>query len=207
MEFLISQPTCLKTELAHLWPKREQTASLLTYCTRVQSLPAAVSHQQGTLRGFQDEVLCALDNQASRCVAQEEFQWPQTPASVILIKSSKIINLVYLFFVMSSDQLLSCVLDDTFSLPPKCKYTLAPPLLLWSSSSELSPRLQSSGRPWIKLRCSVFCFKWTPFNIVSLTYHPGFTNSSVRSYAYKSTLASDSTIGWKPLTGKSLKGL
>ena len=117
----------------------------------------------------------------------------QTSASVILKKSSKIINLVYLFFVMSSDQLLRCVLDDIFSPPTKCKYTLAPPLSLWSSSSELSPRLQSSGRSWIKPRYSVFCFKWTAFNIVSLTYHPGFTNSSVSSYAYQWRLASDSS--------------
>ena len=122
-------------------------------------------------------------------------------------QNSKIINLVYLFFVMSSDQLLRCMLDDTSLPAPKFKYELAPPLPLWSSSSELSPRLQSSGRPWIKLTCSVFCFKWTPFNRVSLTYHPGFTNSSVSSYAYKWRLASDSTIGWKPLIGQSLKGL
>ena len=108
-------------------------------------------------------------------------------------KSTKIINLVYLFFVMSCDQLPRCMLDDTVFPAARFKYTLASALPFWSSSSELSPWLQSSGRPWIKLRCSVFCFKWTPFNRVSLTYHPGFSNLSVSSYAYQWRLPSDSS--------------
>ena len=108
-------------------------------------------------------------------------------------KSTKIINLVYLFFVMSCDQLPRCMLDDTVFPAARFKYTLASALPFWSSSSELSPWLQSSGRPWIKLRWSVFCFKWTPFNRVSLTYHPGFSNLSVSSYANQWRLPSDSS--------------
>ena len=53
--FLYPQLTFLKTELDHLRTKREQTAHSSPCCTRVQSLPASISQQQWTLRGFRDE--------------------------------------------------------------------------------------------------------------------------------------------------------
>ena len=90
------------------------------------------------------------------------FKRPQILESSCTLKSTKIINLGGLFFVISSHFLMF----DYIFFPSRkiIIYILAPPLPLWSSSSELSERL--SPRLWIKLNSlplyCVFFFQLTP---------------------------------------------
>ena len=70
------------------------------------------------------EAFCVLDKQ-TLCISREEFQWPQILVS--FQKGTRIINLWYLFFVISSNVLLRCMLDYLYFLAPKFIYTGSSP--------------------------------------------------------------------------------
>lgn len=86
--------------------------------TRIKPSAMAIVHPEGNQDGETLEALCALNTgpRQLRCIFKEGFRWTQILAFSHSQKCTKIINLRYLFFVISSYLLLRCMLDCTYSL-------------------------------------------------------------------------------------------
>ena len=103
-------------------------------------------------------------------------------------KSTKVINLRYMFFVISGHLLSRCTFDHMdFLTTMTHTYTGSSPVSLEQflrPTERLSPELQSLVRPWIKhnshlLRCVCVFFFWltTPFKRCSNKLKPTFEDS------------------------------